>query len=88
MRPAPFTPLSECALDVTSVFGLNCRLQILGGPFKMAQIAQPPKTFSEVKKKIEALKRRLLIEQPTKPRFEYDEDQPVQLVRKDEAAQR
>jgi DNA-binding transcriptional MerR regulator len=44
--------------------------------------------ISEVKKKIEALKRRPLIEQSTKPRFEYDEDQPLQLVRKDEAAQR
>src|SRR5262249_44490364 len=43
---------------------------------------------SEVKKKIEALKRRSQIEQATKPQFEYDEDQPLQLLRKDEEAQR
>jgi len=43
---------------------------------------------SEVKKKTEAFKRRPLIEQARKPQFEYDEDQPLQLVRKDQAAQR
>ena len=43
---------------------------------------------SDDKKKIETLKKRVLIEQATKPQFEYDEDQPLQLVRKDEAAQR
>ena len=44
--------------------------------------------IDEIRKKIEVLKRRPPIEQVTERRFEYDEDKPLQLIRKDERAQR
>ena len=58
------------------------------GTVSMGSDRPSTEDVSEVNKKIEALKRRPLIEQATKPQFEYDEDQPLQLVRKNETAQR
>ena len=63
-------------------------LPSLSGTVSIGSDRPGTEDVSEVKKKIEALKRRPQIEQATTPQFEYDEDQPLQLLRKDEEAQR